>query len=540
MEQWHKDVSIYDTTLRDGEQGEFISYSLDDKIRIAQRLDDFGVDYIEGGWPGSNPKAINFFRRMKTIPLKSAKLAAFGSTRRKNTKAAQDSQILLLLESETPVVTIFGKTWDLHVRDALRVTPEENLEMIFDSVSFLKSHGREVIYDAEHFFDGFKSNADYALKTLTAAAEAGADSIVLCDTNGGTMPTEIPAIMREVKLVLGAKPIGIHAHNDAGMAVANSVVAVYEGASHVQGTINGYGERCGNADLIQVIPNVELKLGRRCLPEGKLRELTVVSHFVAEIANIPPDPRQPYVGQTVFAHKGGVHVSAVRRNPATYEHIDPSLVGNVRRVLVSELSGQSNVQSKLEELGIDVESTSDEVKQIVQQIKELEADGYQFEAAEASFELLVQKARRTYRPFFELRDFKVINYGKGPFAPCPSEAIVRVVVKGKDHHVVADGDGPVNALDRALRKAVGNAYPELRKVHLTDFKVRVINARAGTAAKVRVLIESADGEKTWTTVGVSEDIIEASWQALVDSVEYFLLHEIEAQGEHGHSAPASA
>ncbi len=528
MSQVQKDVYIYDTTLRDGEQGEFVSYSLDDKVRIAQRLDDFGVDYIEGGWPGSNPKAISFFRKMRSIPLKNAKLAAFGSTRRKNMKASEDSQILLLLESEAPVVTIFGKTWDLHVHEALRVTLEENLDMIRDSVSFLKSHGREVIYDAEHFFDGFKSNPEYALKTIKAAAEAGADTVVLCDTNGGTMPTEIADIVKEVKAALGATPLGIHAHNDAGMAVANSFVAVHAGAVHIQGTINGYGERCGNADLIQVIPNLELKLKKRCLPDGKLRELTAVSHFVAEIANIPPDPRQPYVGQTVFAHKGGVHVSAVRRNPATYEHIPPELVGNVRRILVSELSGQSNIQSKLEELGINIEATTDDVKQIVQQIKELEADGYQFEAAEASFELLVQKAKGTYKPFFEMKDFKVITYGKSPYAPCPAEAIVRVLVKGREHHVVADGDGPVNALDRALRKALGNVYPQLKKVHLTDFKVRVINARAGTAAKVRVLIESSDGDKTWTTVGVSENVIEASWQALVDSIEYYLLHAVES------------
>ncbi|MCX7963751.1 MAG: citramalate synthase [Candidatus Sumerlaea chitinivorans] len=523
-----KDVLIYDTTLRDGEQGEFISYSLEDKIHIAQRLDDFGVDYIEGGWPGSNPKAINFFRKMKNIPLRHAKLAAFGSTRRKNMKASEDSQILTLLEAETPVVTIFGKTWDLHVHEALRVSLEENLEMIRDSVSFLKSHGREVIYDAEHFFDGFKSNEAYALQTLKAAEEAGADCIVLCDTNGGTMPTEIPAIMAKVRETVKL-PIGVHTHNDAGMAVANSVVAVYHGATHVQGTINGYGERCGNADLIQVIPNLELKLKKRCLPPGKLRELTAVSHFVAEIANIPPDPRQPYVGQTVFAHKGGVHVSAVRRNPATYEHIPPETVGNVRRVLVSELSGQSNIQSKLEELGIDLAATSEDVKQIVQQIKELEADGYQFEAAEASFELLVKKAKGQYTPFFELKDFKVITYGKSPYAPCPAEAIIRLNVKGKEHHVVADGDGPVNALDRALRKALSRAYPELEKVHLTDFKVRVINARAGTAAKVRVLIESSDGEQAWTTVGVSENIIEASWQALVDSIEYRLLRSAESE-----------
>jgi 2-isopropylmalate synthase len=522
-----KDVVIYDTTLRDGEQGEFISYSLEDKMRIAQRLDDFGMDYIEGGWPGSNPKAMNFFRHIQDYPFRHARLAAFGSTRRKNIKASDDPQLQMLIEAKTPVVTIFGKTWDLHVHEALRVSEDENLAMIYDSVAFLKSQGREVIYDAEHFFDGYKGNAAYALKTLKAAEAAGADCLVLCDTNGGTMPTQMPAIFAVLKQELKT-PLGIHTHDDAGMGVANSCAAVNEGAVHVQGTVNGYGERCGNADLIQVIPNVELKYHKRCTLEGKLKELTALSHYVAEVANIVPDPRQPYVGQTVFAHKGGIHVSAVRRNPATYEHIPPETVGNTRRVLISELSGQSNIQSKTEELGLRLSESDGHAKEVLQQIKEMESEGYQFEGAEASFELLVKKALGKHRQFFTLKDFRVTTSRQGQDASPACEAILRMEVKGEEQYVVADGDGPVNALDRALRKALVQDYPEVCNVHLTDFKVRVLDARSGTAAKVRVLIESSDGEKSWTTVGVSENVIEASYQALVDSIDYQLLRNEEA------------
>jgi 2-isopropylmalate synthase len=484
------------------------------------------MDYIEGGWPGSNPKAMSFFRRMQDLPLKHAKLAAFGSTRRKGVAAKDDPQLQTLIEAQTPVVTIFGKTWDLHVREALRVSEDENLAMIADSVAFLKSQGREVIYDAEHFFDGYKANPTYALQTLKAAADAGADCIVLCDTNGGTMPTEFPAIFTAVKKVVSA-PLGIHPHNDAGMAAANACAAVNEGAIQVQGTVNGYGERCGNADLIQIIPNLELKYNKRCLAEGKLKHLTSLSHFVAETANLNPDPRQPYVGQTVFAHKGGIHVSAVQRNPATYEHIPPETVGNVRRVLVSELSGQSNVNYKAEELGIDINTASDEARRIVHRVKELEAEGFQFEGAEASFELLVKKAQGKHRPFFELKGFRAITTKQGRDSNCGAEAIIRLTVNGEDRHVVADGDGPVNALDRALRKALVNDYPILKRTHLIDFKVRVLNARSGTAARVRVLIETSDGESTWTTVGVSENLIEASYQALVDSIDYVLLKQEE-------------
>lgn len=524
-----KDVLIYDTTLRDGEQGEFVAYSLEDKVHIAHKLDDFGIDYIEGGWPGSNPKALSFFEAMKNETLSHAKLTAFGSTRRKNIKASDDSQIQDLLRAGTPVVTMFGKTWDLHVREALRVSEDENLAMIADSVSYIKSQGREVIYDAEHFFDGYKSNPTYALQTLKAASDAGADCIVLCDTNGGTMPTEMVEIVKTVCASVST-PIGIHAHNDSGMAVANTCSAVCGGALHVQGTVNGYGERCGNADLIQVLPNLELKYGKRCLPEGKLKDLTSVSHFVAELANINPDPRQPYVGQCVFAHKGGVHVSAVRRNPATYEHIEPELVGNRRRVLVSELSGQSNVYSKAEELGIDLSTASEETKAVVKQMKEMEANGYQFEGAEASFELLVKKALGKHRSFFELKDFRVITSCNSPDYPSGAEAIIRLTVHGEMRHVVSDGDGPVDALDGALRKALEQDYPEVRNVRLTDFKVRVLDASSGTAAKVRVMIESSDGEKTWTTCGVSENIIQASYNALVDSIDYQLLKVEEESG----------
>ncbi len=533
-----KDVFLYDTTLRDGEQGEFISYSLEDKVRITHRLDEFGMDYIEGGWPGSNPKALHFFDKMKTIKLQHARLAAFGSTRRKGIKAADDPQLNTLVQSGTPVVTIFGKTWDLHVREALRVSEDENIDMIADSVAFLKSRDREVIYDCEHFFDGYKANPEYALKTLKAAADAGADVVVLCDTNGGTMPTEFPQILQAVKQAIPTA-IGIHAHNDCGMGVINSCMAVLHGAVHVQGTVNGYGERCGNADLIQIIPNLELKYGKRCLPEGKLPELTPLSHLVAEVANLAPDPRQPYVGQTVFAHKGGIHVSAVQRNPATYEHIPPETVGNQRRVLVSELSGQSNVNYKATELGIDLNGSTADARAIVQQIKELESEGYQFESAEASFELLVKKAQGKAQNFFDMTGFRVITSRNSTRSTANAEAIIKLRVNGEDRHVVAEGDGPVNALDRALRKALVGDYPMLNKVHLIDFKVRVLNAQAATAARVRVLIESTDGENSWTTVGVSEDVVEASYKALTDSIEFFLLkhEEKHSKATEGEALP---
>jgi len=517
-----KDVFIYDTTLRDGEQGENIAFSLEDKISIATRLDEFGIDYIEGGWPGSNPKAMRFFEKMKSITLRHAKLVAFGSTRRKGIKAEDDKQVAQLLKCGASVVTIFGKTWDLHVREALRVTPEENLAMIYDTVAFLKSNGREVIYDAEHFFDGFKANPEYSLETLRQAVSAGADCVTLCDTNGGTMPTEIPAILEEVRKVTGTTRLGIHTHNDAGMAVANTIIACRHGVSLVQGTINGFGERCGNADLIQIIPNLELKYAKNCLPEGQLKNLTAVSHFVCEVANLAPNPNQPYVGQTVFTHKGGIHVSAVQRNSSTYEHIDPEVVGNRRRVLVSELSGSSNIEFKAKELGINIDTASEETKKILLHMKELEADGYQFEGAEASFEILVQKGLGIYHPFFKLKGFRVIVGNKDGAEIGDTEAVVRLDVNGDDRYTVADGNGPVDALDRALRRALVKNYPELNEVKLTDFKVRVLDARSATAAKVRVIIESTDQHATWTTVGVSTDMVEAAYLSLVDSIDYFL------------------
>ena len=521
-----KDIYLYDTTLRDGEQGEGIAFSLQDKIHIAQKLDEFGLDYIEGGWPGSNPKAIRFFHRMKEVKLKQARLSAFGSTCRAKSKASLDSNIAALIEAETPVVTIFGKTWDLHVRDALRVSLDENVNMIRDSIAYLKTKGKEVIYDAEHFFDGYKDNPDYALKTIQVAAEAGADTIVLCDTNGGTMSTEIPAIMEQVQRVIGS-PLGIHAHNDAGLAVSNSLIAIYHGANHVQGTINGFGERCGNADLIQIIPSLVLKYKKRCIPRVQLRKLTEISHYVNEMANLVPNPRHPYVGRYVFSHKGGVHVSAVLRNPQTYEHIKPELVGNKRHILVSELSGKSNIQSKAKELGIDLSTASEETRGLLADIKEMEDEGYQFEAAEGSFEVLLKKALGKHKTFFDLQGFRVIIEKRGPKEPCLSEATIKLLINGELKHTASEGDGPVNALDCALRKALSESYPELRNIQLSDFKVRVIDPKEGTAAKVRVLIETSDGKHEWGTVGVSENIIEASWRAIVDSVEYTLLKNEE-------------
>ncbi len=522
--KFKKDVYLYDTTLRDGEQGENISFSLEDKLQIALRLDEFGFDFIEGGWPGSNPKAKQFFEHMKTVKLKHARLTAFGSTRRKGIAAKDDPQVLGLLDSGTPVITVFGKTWDLHVREALRVSFEENLAMIYDTVAFLKSKGRMVVYDAEHFFDGYKANGEYAMKTIAKAVEAGADCITLCDTNGGTMPTELPAILDELRGVTGDITIGIHTHNDAGMGVANAIIACANGATLVQGTINGFGERAGNGDLIQIIPNLELKYNKRCLrSRDQLKNLTKLSHFVNEIANLTPNPGQPYVGQTVFTHKGGIHVSAVLRNVATYEHIDPASVGNSRRVLISEQSGSSNIAYKTKELGIDLDVTSPEAKGILKHIKELEAEGYQFEGAEASFEILVRKGMGLYKPYFTLKGFRVVvtNIEDAP-NNMPIKALVRLNINGRDHSTIADGDGPVHALDRALRSALIENYPELNDFKLTDFKVRVLDARSATAAKVRVIIESSDGCETWRTVGVSTDMVEASYVALVDSIDYFL------------------
>ena len=521
-----REVRLYDTTLRDGAQAEDVSFSLEDKLRITQKLDEVGIHYVEGGWPASNPKDMYYFKEVKKINLKRTRVVAFGSTARKGLHPSQDENIRQLLEAQTETVTLFGKSWDKHVLEALETTLEENIELIKKSIAYLKEKGKEVIYDAEHFFDGFKNNKEYALATLKAAEEAGADVLVLCDTNGGTLPYELVEIIRETKKAV-KKPLGIHCHNDSGVAVANSLLAVKEGVVQVQGTINGYGERCGNADLCVIIPNLELKMGLKCLPEGNLRKLKELSRFVSELANLAPDKKQPYVGESAFAHKAGVHVSAVLKSPSTYEHIDPSLVGNRRKVLVSDLSGESNIFAKAKELGIDLKKGDPSTKKILKRVKELEFMGYQFEAAEASFELLVKKELGLHKKFFELLGFRVIVSKDSDEEEPLSEATIRVRVGDKVEHTAALGNGPVNALDNALRKALEKFYPELQEVELVDYKVRVLEGTKGTAAVTRVLIESTDGTFKWSTVGVSENIIEASWRALVDSIDYKLLKEEE-------------
>jgi 2-isopropylmalate synthase len=519
-------VELYDTTLRDGAQSEHISFSVEDKLRIATKLDELGIHYIEGGWPGSNPKDVEFFERVKKLELTSSRIVAFGSTRRANARAEKDANLLALVDSGVDTVTIFGKSWDLHVKAALRASLEENLAMITESVEFLKEHGMRVFFDAEHFFDAYKSNPEYALAALSAAEQAKVDRLVLCDTNGGTLPFETMEIVRDV---LGKvhTPLGIHAHNDADTAVANSVIAVRMGAVQVQGTINGYGERCGNANLCSIIPNLKLKLGIDCITDEQLKRLTEVSRFVSEIANLPHQHNLPYVGSSAFAHKAGVHVDAVNKAPRTYEHVDPESVGNARRFLVSELSGRANIYVKAREYGIPLEKDSPEVRLILQRLKEMEKQGYQFEGAEASFELLMKRALGIARPFFELEGFRVMVSTERE--GIRSEATVKVRVQDKHEHTAAEGNGPVNALDNALRKALEKFYPVLKQVYLTDYKVRVLDTHEGTGAKVRVLIESSDGRKSWGTVGVSENIIEASFIALADSIEYKLMKEREAR-----------
>ncbi len=514
-------IQIFDTTLRDGTQGEKISLSVDDKLKIAQRLDQFGVDYIEGGWPGSNPKDRLFFEKAKNLRFQHAKLVAFGSTHHPARSVEKDTNVQELLRAETPAISLFGKSWILHVREALKIEPERNLDIIHETIAYLKKHGREVIYDAEHFFDGYKADPEYALQSLRAAHEAGADILVLADTNGGSLPYEILRAIMEVKKNLPA-PLGIHAHNDSDLAVANTLAAVQAGCTHVQGTINGYGERCGNANLCSVIPNLQIKMGYDCVPEESLRELTALARYVSEIANLSHPNNMPFVGASAFAHKGGIHVSAVMKNARTYEHMEPEKVGNERRVLVSDLSGRSNILYKSEEIGIDLKKHAAEVPKIVQKIKQLEHEGYQFEAAEASFELLLRRGIGQKTDFFELQGFRVViekRPGENPI----SEASIKVRVNGVVEHTAAEGDGPVNALDNALRKSLNKFFPELEHMKLADYKVRVLNENFGTAAKVRVLIESKDQASHWTTVGSSENIIEASWQALTDSISYFLL-----------------
>ncbi|WP_029098582.1 citramalate synthase [Brevibacillus thermoruber] len=516
-------VYLYDTTLRDGTQGEGVSLSVEDKVKIALKLDQFGIDFIEGGWPGSNPKDMAFFERMREIPLKHAVVTAFGSTCRPNVAAEEDDNLRALLESGVKAAAIFGKSWDLHVTDALKTTLDENLRMVADSVAFLKSRGLTVLFLAEHFFDGYKHNPVYALRVLEAAEEAGADWIVLCDTNGGSLPHEIFETVRTVKASVQT-PLGIHPHNDGELAVANALAAVQAGAQQVQGTINGIGERCGNVNLVSVIPNLQLKLGYACVAPEQMQQLTKLSRFVAEIANMAMPNNQPFVGNSAFAHKGGIHVSAVLKDPKTYEHIEPELIGNKRRVLVSELAGQSNLLAKAEELEIDVALDRQEAREIVKRIKEREFQGYQYEGAEASLSLMLLEAAGKLRQLFTLDSFKILME-KTADQSISSEAMVKLNVNGQVVHTAADGNGPVNALDNALRKALENHFPCLAEMHLTDYKVRVLDESGATAAKVRVLIESArDGEK-WSTVGVSTNVIEASWEALADSIRYLLWKE---------------
>ena len=516
-------IEIYDTTLRDGTQAEDFNLSVEDKVRVALKLDKLGIDFIEGGWPGSNPKDVSFFKEIQNYSLKHAKITAFGSTHQARHSPDSDPNLRALVESGVNVVTIFGKTWTIHVKDALRITPERNLELIGASVHWLKGRVETVFYDAEHFFDGFKADPDYALKTLQTAWEAGARCLVLCDTNGGSLPEEIAGIIQEVKRRLETARLGIHCHNDSELAVANSLAAVRAGVVHVQGTINGFGERCGNANLCSIIPGLVLKFGYECSPGKNLSMLTEVARFVSEIANLPPNKYQPYVGQSAFAHKGGVHVSAVQRNPETYEHIRPELVGNCQRILISDLAGKSNVLAKAREYGLDIESSDPRIMEIVATLKELEAQGFQFEGAEASFELLMRKAVGEMKKFFDFVAFRVMEQKYNEDEPAQAEATVMVKVGGKTEHTAAVGNGPVNALDNAIRKALEKFYPELKEMSLIDYKVRVLPGTPGTGAKVRVLIESRDRKEKWGTVGVSHDIIEASWQALMDGISYKLL-----------------
>ncbi|UCF30680.1 MAG: citramalate synthase [bacterium] len=522
-----RQLVIYDTTLRDGTQAEEISLQMTDKINIAHKLDELGVDFIEGGWPGSNPKDMEFFEAARDLRLDYSRIAAFGSTRRKGIKAADDPQIQALLRA-ADVVTIFGKSWHLHVKEALRTTLEENLDMIHDSVSYLKANADIVFYDAEHFFDGYKDNPRYAVKTLQAAHDAGADCLVLCDTNGGTLPSEIAQIVGDVQSKLKGAPLGAHMHNDSECAVANSLVLLQMGGVHVQGTINGWGERCGNANLVSIIPAAVLKMGLETgIDEKKLGRLRELSRAISEFANMAPYSHQPYVGRSAFAHKGGVHVSAMQRNRRTYEHIDPSTVGNRTRVLLSDLSGRSNVIYKAMEFGVEVDEKDPAIAAVLDQIKDLENRGFLYESAEGSFELLLKKALGKHRRFFGLKGFRVIDEKREWDRPPLSEATIMVEVEGNTEHTAAVGQGPVDAMDRALRKALTKFYPVLEDVRLIDYKVRILPEDKGTAAVTRVIIESGDRETKWSTVGVSDNILEASWQALVDSIEYKLLREEE-------------
>ncbi|MGI6122792.1 MAG: citramalate synthase [Acetivibrionales bacterium] len=520
-----KVIEIFDSTLRDGAQAEGISFSVEDKLKIVKALDELGISYIEAGNPGSNPKDIEFFEKMRATSLKSAKLTAFGSTRRRDISVEEDKNVQSLLSANTPAVAIFGKTWDFHVTEIIKTTLEENEKMVFETIAYFKKKGKEVIFDAEHFFDGYNANPEYAFKVLKAAVEGGADCLVLCDTNGGCFPTKVYDVVKKVKETFKIK-VGIHAHNDCGMAVANSVMAVEAGAEHVQGTYIGFGERCGNTNLSTVIPNLQIKKDLYCIPEDKIKSLTYTARKIAEIANISLNKRDPYVGRSAFAHKGGMHIDGVCKATSSFEHIDPELVGNKRRFLMSEVSGRNTILEKIREFNPAINKDSVETEAIIKRLKDLEHQGYQFEGAESTFELVIRKQLGKYKPFFELEKFKLMTE-QPVHSRHSASALIKVKVDGKSEITAAEGDGPVHALDRALRKALEVFYPELSHVYLTDFKVRVIDSQLATAAKVRVLIESTDGESSWTTVGVSTDIIEASWIALVDSIEYKLLKELE-------------
>ncbi len=517
-----KHIQVYDTTLRDGCQSEDVSLTVEDKVRIAERLDDLGVDYVEGGWPGSNERDAAFFKAVKRLKLKHAKIAAFGSTRRAGVKASADRNLQLLLKADTPVATVVGKTWDLHVREALRISADANIEILADTIAYLKKQVDETIFDAEHFFDGYFSNPEFALRCLKAVDEAGVTLITLCDTNGGRLPHEIEAAVKAARAAVNC-PVGIHCHNDSDVAVANSLAAVEAGATQVQGTINGFGERCGNANLVSIIANLQLKLGYRCLPAAKISQLSEVSTLVYELANITPFARQPYVGRSAFAHKAGLHVSGIQRDARTYEHIDPSMLGNTRRVLLSELSGRANIVYKAKEFGLELDSGDEKIGLLLEQLKRLEAEGYAYDGADASFELMMLRALGRTREHFNFVSFRVFDdkwhEDQAPF----SEAVI--VIEGPDGARTrnsAIGNGPVNALDTALRQALLPHYPALAAMQLVDYKVRVLDNGTGTDARVRVLIESTDGKRRWGTVGVSSNVVEASWQALVDSVEYKL------------------
>ncbi len=527
MDSSNNKIFLYDTTLRDGTQSEDVNFTVIDKLRIAERLIEFGIDCIEGGWPGSNPRDMDFFNALKTNKnIDINKISAFGSTRRAKKTCEDDEIIQSLLDANVPNITIFGKTWDLHVLDALKISLDENLEIIHDTIRYLKGKVNKVYYDAEHFFDGYNANPEYALKTLLTACEAGADCVILCETNGGTMPDKVSEIVAVVKKTLGNYNFGIHAHNDCEMAVANSVMAVRGGATHVQGTINGYGERCGNANLCSIIPNLQLKYGYKCISDENLTKLKSLSDFLDEIGNLKHNTHRPYVGKSAFAHKGGVHVSAILKNSKTYEHISPELVGNTQRVLLSDLSGKSNLIYKAKEFGLDIESHSDTIQEVLHQLKELENRGFQYEGAEASFELLIRRAMNTLPEFFDILSYRVIDEKNKSLSVAPlAEATVRVAVNGEVEHTAAGGNGPVNALDKAIRKALIHFYPNLKDMALVDYKVRILSSHNGTQATTRVLVVSQDAMSTWSTVGVAENIIEASYQALLDSIIYKLLKD---------------